>query len=71
MQDEQDDTFSSFDLNAESATIKISSGELTDGKGEVMFPLLHVYKITVSYYPTLSNLIVYWSNYTDLIFFAV
>lgn len=33
VQDEQDDTFSSFDLNAESATIKISSGELTDGKG--------------------------------------
>ncbi|KAH7841106.1 hypothetical protein Vadar_025657 [Vaccinium darrowii] len=33
VQDEQDDTFSSFDLNAESATIKISSGELIDGKG--------------------------------------
>lgn len=53
MQDEQDNTFSSFNRNAESDTSKISSGELTDGKGEAMFPLLHVHRITVSYDPTL------------------
>ncbi|KAG5563942.1 hypothetical protein RHGRI_000206 [Rhododendron griersonianum] len=33
VQDEQDNTFSSFNRNAESDTSKISSGELTDGKG--------------------------------------
>ncbi|KAF7154100.1 hypothetical protein RHSIM_Rhsim01G0154800 [Rhododendron simsii] len=32
VQDEQDNTFSSFNRNAESDTSKISSGELTDGK---------------------------------------